>query len=107
MSEMFNPPHPGEVLREEILKPLRLTVTAAARRLGVSRKSLSKIINCRGAITSEMAIRLEMVFKPSALSWLRHQAVYDLWQARRCQMLQVSLDSQADPPAPAARRNAL
>lgn len=83
MSEMFNPPHPGEVLREEILKPLGLTVTASARLLGVNRKTISRIVSCQGAITPELAIRLEMAFKPSAESWLRHQAVYDLWQARR------------------------
>jgi addiction module HigA family antidote len=80
---MFNPPHPGEVLREEILKPLGLTVTASARLLGVSRKSLSQIVNCQGGITPEMAIRLEMAFKPSAESWLKHQAIYDLWQTRQ------------------------
>ena len=83
MSAMFNPPHPGEVLREEILKPMGLTVTLSARLLGVSRKSLSKIVNCQGGITPEMAIRLEMAFKPSAESWLRHQAAYDLWQTRQ------------------------
>lgn len=83
MSAMFNPPHPGEVLREDILKPLGLSVTASARLLGVSRKSLSKIVNGQGGITPEMAIRLEMAFKPSAESWLRHQAAYDLWQTRQ------------------------
>jgi len=80
---MFNPPHPGEVLRADILKPLGLTVTSSARLLGVSRKSLSKIVNCQGGITPEMAIRLEMAFKPSAESWLKHQAIYDLWQTRQ------------------------
>ncbi len=83
MNAMPNPPHPGEVLREEILKPLGLTVTMSARLLGVSRKSLSKIVNCEGGITAEMAIRLEMAFKPSAESWLRHQIAHDLWQARQ------------------------
>ncbi len=83
MSAMYNPPHPGEVLREEILKPLGLTVTMSARLLGISRKSLSKIVNGQGGITPEMAIRLEMAFKLSAESWLRHQAMYDLWQTRQ------------------------
>ncbi len=80
---MFNPVHPGEIIREEILKPLGLTITETARHLGVSRKTLSKCLNARGAITPEMAIRLEMAFKPSAESWLRMQAAYDLWQARQ------------------------
>ncbi|MFZ5764054.1 MAG: HigA family addiction module antitoxin [Thermodesulfobacteriota bacterium] len=83
MNTIFNPPHPGEVLREEILKPLGLPVNIAAHLLGVSRKSLSKIVNCQGGITAEIAIRLEMAFKPSAESWLRHQIAYDLWQARQ------------------------
>ena len=57
--EMFNPPHPGEILREECLKPLRLTVTAAAKGLGVSRGSLSELLNGHNGISAEMAIRLE------------------------------------------------
>ncbi len=83
MSAMYNPPHPGEVLRKDILNPLGLTVTMSAKLLGISRKSLSKIVNGQGGITTEMAIRLEMAFKPSAESWLRHQAAYDLWQTRQ------------------------
>ncbi len=83
MSAMYNPPHPGELLREEFLKPLGLTVTEAARILGVSRKTLSQIVNCRVGISPEMALRLEMAFKPSAESWLRHQAAWDLWQGRQ------------------------
>ena len=77
---MDNPPHPGEILEGLWLGPLGLSVTEAARRLGVSRKTLSKIVNCRGAITPEMALRLELVFGVSAESWLGHQAAYDLWQ---------------------------
>ena len=77
---MHNPPHPGEILEGHWLDPLGLSVTEAARRLGVSRKTLSKIVNCRGAITPEMAPRLELVFGASAESWLGHQAAYDLWQ---------------------------
>jgi addiction module HigA family antidote len=90
MAAMFNPPHPGEFLREEILKPLGLTVSMSARKLGVSRKALSKIVNGRGGITPEMAIRLEMAFKPSAESWLRHQAAYDLWQTRQKVQFHIS-----------------
>ena len=80
---MFNPPHPGEIIKEDILVPLNMSITNAAKYLGVSRKTLSKILNCRGAITPEMALRLEMAFNPSAESWLRQQTAYDLWQARQ------------------------
>ncbi len=80
---MFNPPHPGEVIKDLILDPLGMSITETAKQLGISRKTLSKILNGRGAITSEMALRLELAFKPSAESWLHQQAAYDLWQARQ------------------------
>lgn len=80
---MYNPAHPGEILRELIIEPLRLTVTDAAEHLGISRKTLSKALNGRGAVTPEMALRLEMTFgKPDAAHWLRLQNAYDLWEAR-------------------------
>jgi antitoxin HigA-1 len=81
--EMFNPPHPGEILREDCLKPLGLTVTAAANWLGVSRGSLSELLNGHNGVSPEMAIRLEKAGWGSAESWLRNQLSYDLWQARR------------------------
>ncbi|WP_257255604.1 MULTISPECIES: HigA family addiction module antitoxin [unclassified Endozoicomonas] len=81
---MYNPAHPGEILGEDLLKPLGLSVTQAAEHLHVSRKTLSKIINGRGAITAEMALRLEKVFgKPSAVHWLRIQNAYDLWHLKQ------------------------
>lgn len=80
---MYNPPHPGEILKEDILAPLNLTVTEASKRLGVSRKTLSKLVNQHGALVPEMAVRLEKAFSPSAEHWLRLQAAYDLWQTRR------------------------
>jgi addiction module HigA family antidote len=81
---MHNPAHPGEILRELVIEPLRLSVTDAAEHLGVSRKTLSKVLNGRGAITPEMALRLEMTFgKPNAAHWLRLQNAYDLWEARQ------------------------
>jgi len=80
---MHNPPHPGEVLRELCLKPLGLTVTDAARALGVSRKTLSGILNGRGGISPEMAVRLSIAFNTSAESWLNQQLQYDLWQAEK------------------------
>jgi addiction module HigA family antidote len=81
--KMHNPPHPGEVLRHLCLEPLNLTVTDAARSLGVSRKALSSILNGRAGISPEMAVRLSMAFNTSAESWLNQQAQYDLWHAEK------------------------
>ena len=76
---MHNPAHPGEILKEMVIEPLELTITDVAEHLNVSRKTLSKVLNGRGAITSEMAVRLELAFaKPSADHWLRLQNAYDL-----------------------------
>ena len=84
--DMFNPAHPGEVLKELVIDALNLTITDTAKHLDVSRKTLSKVLNTRGAITPEMAVRLEIAFgKPSADHWLRLQTAYDLWQAREQQ----------------------
>ena len=81
--KMHNPPHPGEVLRALCLDPLGLTVTEAARALGVSRKTLSSILNGRAGISPEMAVRLSLAFDSSAESWLNQQVQYDLWRAER------------------------
>ena len=80
---MHNPPHPGVVLRELCIDPLELTVTEAASGLGVSRKTLSAILNCRAGISPEMAIRLAKAFGTSAESWLNQQVQYDLWVAEQ------------------------
>lgn len=80
---MFNPPHPGEIVREECLRPLDLTVTAAAKALGISRKSMSELVNERSGISAVMAIRLAKAFGSTAETWLGLQADYDLAQARR------------------------
>jgi antitoxin HigA-1 len=80
---MHDPPHPGEVLRELCLDPLDLTVTEAARALGVSRKTLSSILNGRAGISAEMAVRLSIAFSTTAESWLQQQMQYDLWRAER------------------------
>ncbi len=81
---MHNPAHPGEILKELVITPLELTITDASEHLNVSRKTLSKVINGRGAITPEMALRLELAFKnPSADHWLRLQNAFDLWQSRQ------------------------
>lgn len=78
---MHNPPHPGEVLREGWIEPLGLTVTAAAEALGVTRKTLSSILNGRAGITPTMALRLARAFDTTPESWLDQQTNYDLWQA--------------------------
>jgi addiction module HigA family antidote len=88
--KMHNPPHPGEVLRELCLEPLGLSVTRAAQALGVSRKTLSSILNGRAGISAEMAIRLSIAFDTTAESWLRQQLQYDLAQAEaKRQLLRV------------------
>ena len=80
---MHNPPHPGEVIRRQCLEPLGLSVTAAAEGLGVSRNTLSMVLNGRAGISPEMAIRLSKAFGGTAESWLRQQMQYDLWQAKQ------------------------
>lgn len=80
---MHNPPHPGEVIKELCLAPLGISVTEAAEGLGVSRKTLSSIINGRSGVSPEMAVRLSIAFETSAESWLNQQSQYDLWQAEQ------------------------
>src|SRR5437867_6068895 len=80
---MHNPPHPGEIIKALCLEPLGLTVTEAAEALGVSRKTLSAILNGRAGITPEMAVRLSIAFGTSSESWLNQQTQYDLWHAER------------------------
>ena len=79
--KMHNPPHPGEVLRKLCLQPLHLSVTEAAVALGVSRKTLSSILNGRSGISPEMAVRLSIALGTTAESWLRQQLQYDLARA--------------------------
>jgi len=81
--QMHNPPHPGEILRYLCLEPLGLSVTEAAKGLGVSRKTLSSILNGRTGISPEMAVRLSIAFDTTAESWLNQQVQYDLWQAEQ------------------------
>ncbi len=80
---MKNPPHPGRSIASACLEPLGLTVTAGARVLGVTRPTLSNLINGKAGISPEMAIRLEKAFGSTADAWLRMQAAYDLAQARK------------------------
>ena len=81
--KMHNPPHPGEIIKELWLDPMGASITEAAQALGVSRKTLSKIINGNGRVTPEMAIRLSIALGSSPESWLGHQVAYDLWQAEQ------------------------
>ena len=81
--QMHNPPHPGEIIRELCIEPLELSITEAAEGLGVSRKTLSAILNGRAGISPEMALRLSMAFNTSPESWLNQQSQYDLWQAKK------------------------
>jgi len=80
---MHNPPHPGEILSGLWLNPMGLSVTKAALALGVSRKTLSKIVNGNSGISPEMAFRLSIAFGGSPESWMGHQVAYDLWQVEQ------------------------
>ena len=80
---MHNPPHPGEVLRTLCLEPLKISITEAAKALGVSRKTFSAILNGRAGISPEMAVRLSIAFGTSAESWLSQQTQYDLWHVEQ------------------------
>ena len=81
---MYNPAHPGEILKHEVLGYLNISIVDAASHLGISRKTLSKVLHGRGAITPEMAMRLELAFKkPTADHWLRMQNAYDLWHIKQ------------------------
>jgi addiction module HigA family antidote len=81
--QMHNPPHPGEIIRELCIEPLGLSVTEAAKGLGVSRKTLSAILNGRAGISAEMALRLSMAFDTTPESWLAQQSQYDLWVTKK------------------------
>lgn len=80
---MHEPSHPGFILGENILKEMEITITEGASRLGISRKTLSLVVNGKARIQADLAVKLEVVFnKPSAEHWLRMQSAYDLYHAR-------------------------
>jgi antitoxin HigA-1 len=84
MARMHNPPHPGETLREDVLPALGLTVTQAARELGINRVTLSRVLNGKAGISVDLALRLEAWLDgPTAESWLKGQIAHDLWQAEQ------------------------
>jgi len=80
---MHNPPHPGEIIRELCVEPLNVSITDAAKALGVTRKTFSALLNGRSGISPEMALRLSKVFGRTPEGWLRLQLQYDLWKARQ------------------------
>ena len=84
MAQMHKPPHPGEVLKDTVLRcDGGITVTEFAKRLGVSRVALSRVVNGKAAVSAELAIRLAAALRGSAESWLRMQLTYDLWHAQK------------------------
>ncbi|MDP1557902.1 MAG: HigA family addiction module antitoxin [Nitrosomonas sp.] len=87
MTCMFNPPHPGLTLRDDVLPALGLSVTEAAKQLGVARVTLSRVLNGRAAISPEMALRLEAWLGKErgghADAWLAEQCAYDMWQVEQ------------------------
>ena len=93
---MYDPPHPGEIVRYECLEPLGLTVTRAAEGLGVTRQTLSDLVNERSGISVEMAVRLSKAFGSTPETWLGLQMAYDLWQAReRAENIEVERFAEA------------
>ena len=80
---MHDPPHPGELIREICIEPLNLSVTEAAKGLGVTRKTLSSLLNGHSNVSPTMAIRLSKAFGGTPESWLTHQLYFDLWQAQK------------------------
>jgi antitoxin HigA-1 len=90
---MKNPPHPGDVVLHECIEPLGLTITAAAAALGVTRTTLSELVNGKRGISPEMAVRLSQVFGGSAVSWLTQQAQYDLAHVRADRIKLTRLES--------------
>ena len=87
---MHNPPHPGGIVKRQCLEPLGLSVTRAAEGLGVTRQTLSELLNGRTGISVEMAIRLSKAFGSTPETWLGMQLAYDLWQARdRAEQIRV------------------
>jgi addiction module HigA family antidote len=80
---MHDPPHPGEIIKDFIIDPMHLSVTEAAKALGVARKTLSIILNGKAGISPEMAMRLSRVFGRTPEGWLRLQIQYDLWRTEQ------------------------
>lgn len=110
MSDMHNPPHPGEVLADTVLGEEGVTVTVFAERLGVTRAAVSRVVNGKAAVSVEMALRLEKELGTSAETWLGMQTAYDLWQAKhgrkRAGRPITRAAARSTPRSVAARRRA-
>ncbi|WP_339057601.1 HigA family addiction module antitoxin [Candidatus Regiella endosymbiont of Tuberolachnus salignus] len=78
---MKNHPHPGEILREDVLLPLGIEVTEAAKRLGIARTTLSRVIHCHAGISPDLALRLELAGVSTARFWMTLQTNFELYQA--------------------------
>lgn len=97
---MHNPPHPGEILKELYIEPLNLTIAEVAKGIGVTRKSLSEVINGKYGISTEMAIRLAKAFSTTPESWLNLQQQYDIWKTRtkhKLPRIKVFVSSHVSP----------
>ena len=90
MARMHNPPHPGAVLRDGVFTNSDITVTDFAKRIGVTRVALSRILNGKAGISADMAVRLAAALGDSAESWLHMQANYDLWKAEKALKREVA-----------------
>jgi antitoxin HigA-1 len=99
MATMHNPAHPGEVLRDGVLADTGMTITEFAKRLGVTRVALSRVLNGKAAVSANMAVRLAAALGGTAESWLHMQANYDLWHARRSLRGQVAKIARASGKA--------
>ena len=90
MTRMYNPPHPGEVLRDGVFADAGISVTEFAERLGVTRVALSRVLNGKAGISADMALRLAAALGGGAQSWLHMQANYDLWHAEKALKREVA-----------------
>ena len=99
---MYNPPHPGEVIRTEIIEANGLTVTDAAKVLGVSRQALSGLLNAKVDLTGDMAVRIEKAFGPKMETLMGMQSAYDIFQTRqRAKKINVRRFRSVEPLVPA------
>jgi antitoxin HigA-1 len=87
---MHNPPHPGEVLRDGVFNETGISVTDFATRLGITRVTLSRVLNAKASISAEMAVRLAAALGGSSQSWLHMQANYDLWHAEKAMKREIA-----------------
>jgi len=95
---MYNPAHPGEILKDLVIEPLNISISEVAEHIGITVNTLSKILDGNSAITPEIALRLEMTFgKPSATHWLKLQNAFDLWQVKRSDInvIPINISSQS------------